>query len=231
MFPPIARTDFGNAKFYYASASSSTITETSILSTTKNGNSCLASPNNITFTTTTKNTNYDSLALYMRGYDSDGTTVLFDGAVGYIPSSCYGTAGETYTFNIASSNKAYFFQFYIVGVTTTAKQTVAGDITVDYFIRAISSIGTSVPAGLPNITGVLGDTNSTDWVKGFANSTLSSGAFFTGTLQNKKGFASNSTKESCNSGFGFDASSSNSTYGNSTTVTPLSLVTQFLIKY
>ena len=84
---------------------------------------------------------------------------------------------------------------------------------------------------MPNITGVLGDINATTWRKGFANSTLSSGAFFTGVIQNKNGFASNSDSEQQNSGFGFDASRSNSIYGSSNTVTPLSLSCKFLISY
>lgn len=159
----------------------------------------------------------------MRGYDSDGTTILFDQAVGYIPSSCYGTVGNTYTFNIASSYKAYFFQFYIVGVTTTAKQTVAGDITVDYFISTIKPTGLTVSAGLPNIIGSFGRVALT------STSLSHKGAFVSSTQNNTKNQGGEGTWVSGN--ISIDAQDSNSIYGNSTTVTPESLAVSFVIKY
>ena len=86
-------------------------------------------------------------------------------------------------------------------------------------------------AGLPNITGTLGDTGTTNWVKGFANSKVASGAFEAGIVQNKKEFTTFSdTTDNC-SGFSFNASRSSSIYGSSSTVTPLSESTLLCIRY
>lgn len=84
---------------------------------------------------------------------------------------------------------------------------------------------------MPNITGTLGKTGTTDWDKGFANSESASGAFKAGVRQDKKNFAnSQNISSSCN-GFSFNASASNLIYGSSETVTPMSLTTKLILKY
>ena len=84
----------------------------------------------------------------------------------------------------------------------------------------VNTLGDLIEAGLPNITGVLGDVDSTSWDKGFANNPSASGAFYAGTIQRKKAFENSSYSTNNCSGFGFDASRSSSIYGNSTTVQP-----------
>lgn len=93
----------------------------------------------------------------------------------------------------------------------------------DNFLQASTKeINKYNEAGLPNITGILGSTESTSWGKGFANSKLATGAFQPGVLQEKSNFAGATDKGDNTSGFSFDASRSSSIYGKSETVQPKS---------
>ena len=87
------------------------------------------------------------------------------------------------------------------------------------------TVGTNISAGLPNITG--------KWeCNGLTDNTYTgtpTGAFYmyTTTLANNAdGFSSGNPR-----GIGFDASLSNSIYGNSTTVQPPAIVVNYFIKY
>lgn len=101
---------------------------------------------------------------------------------------------------------------------------------IDKFIQGSQSAGTLKNAGLPNITGSLGadgnflsDANSNDITQ--VGALYISKTATTIGMQNS-GSGSNYPQE-----FTFDASRSNSIYGNSTTVQPPALTMRFYIKY
>lgn len=83
-----------------------------------------------------------------------------------------------------------------------------------------NSVGDYLSAGLPNITGSY--CNASRWNRNFTGALYSGGTGIEGFGQN--GYGNNSI-------VAFDASKSNSIYGNSTTVQPPALVTNFIIKY
>ena len=165
-----------------------------------------------------------SAQLKMRGIAEDKTTVLWTEAIGGLSSITLSNAGATANFVLPTSyytHVAPYLQFELIGWTSVAKQTVAGTITVDYFyeLETINAVGSSVSAGLPNITGT--HTTSTSSAAGAFTESSS------GDLMDR------------NEGGGvgkwgrvyFDASRSSTIYGNSTTVRPTSLATRYFIKY
>ena len=83
-----------------------------------------------------------------------------------------------------------------------------------YPLGATSNIGTTVEAGLPNITG--GAMHQ-------ENSQQAYGAFFNRTGGSGSGLGAYDWRGGYNRGFGFDASRSSAIYGRSTTVTPPSV--------
>ena len=89
----------------------------------------------------------------------------------------------------------------------------------------LQNLGMTVGAGLPNITGTA--QTAPGRANYVANGALA--AYATQNATNVYGVGSQVT--STQYGISFDASRSNTTYGNSTTVTPLSLSTKFFIKY
>ena len=94
----------------------------------------------------------------------------------------------------------------------------------NYWIKGSSTAGSSVNAGLPNITGTIGSIfgNASDFVK--------TGAFSgSGTPPAKSTRATGSTGGPFTANF--SASSSNSLYGASTTVSVSSKTVRFIIKY
>ena len=99
-------------------------------------------------------------------------------------------------------------------------------LVVHQYIRSLaySLSAISVIAGCPNITGSVrgGDTTS-------SGGTGASGCF-RGTEANVEHYATSSSGSKIIT-INFNASHSNSIYGSSTTVTPLSLKTKFFIKY
>ena len=80
-----------------------------------------------------------------------------------------------------------------------------------------SNGGSTISAGLPNIMGTIGDNASLE--KGPVNTSNFTGAF-SADFANKKGFTSASSSASNPVKVYFNASNSNSIYGNSTTVQP-----------
>ena len=94
---------------------------------------------------------------------------------------------------------------------------------VDKFVEGSATAGTQKAAGLPNITG---NYENTTW--NFNGSQSSSGAFYrkTGTVSYGSAGGSNPSVN-----LTFDASRSNSIYGNSNTVQPPALTMRYIIKY
>lgn len=84
----------------------------------------------------------------------------------------------------------------------------------------LSALGDLVEAGLPNITGSIGTPSGNNTAeKGIMNSSTARGAFSANSYT-KRGFDADSTSSTYMIGFSFDASRSNSIYGNSSTVQP-----------
>lgn len=99
------------------------------------------------------------------------------------------------------------------------------EIITPYVIWGVILFVGSVAAGLPNITGVTGKV-----VAGVGYNSGRSGAFYSvnGLETNVGTFGSGNGNRV---GYNFNAYYSNSIYGSSTTVTPLSISTKFFIKY
>lgn len=99
---------------------------------------------------------------------------------------------------------------------------------IDKFVEGSSTAGTEKAAGLPNITGtVTAKTNSGGHYAGF----YMSGAFYAGGgTGNNVSPAAGDISDALREGH-FDASRSNSIYGNSTTVQPPAVTMRYIIKY
>ena len=169
-----------------------------------------------------------SAQLKMKGIAEDKTTVLWTEAIGGVSSITLSNAGATANFVLPTSNYTHvapYLQFELIGWTSTAKQTIAGTITVDYFyeLETGNAVGSSVSAGLPNIVG--GPVTS-----GMGrNSAQTAGA-----LHMKSSGNSHKTGPDYQvfwNRIDFDASRSSTIYGNSATVRPDSLATRYFIKY
>ena len=98
-----------------------------------------------------------------------------------------------------------------------------------YWIKGSSTAGSSVSAGLPNITG------SFSARSGIANSPLfsstQSGAFSPTSMTGTRGFQQLDASISGASTVNFSAKNSNSIYGTSSTVSVSSKTVRFIIKY
>lgn len=123
----------------------------------------------------------------------------------------------------AVSRETYAALFSVIGATYGAGD---GSTTfnlpnlTDRFIQGNATAGTVKAAGLPNITGGL-------WNVGGKEATDNTEAFYTNSVT-KTGFSKQN--ESMGSYYlHFDASRSNSIYGNSTTVQPPALTMKFAI--
>lgn len=99
---------------------------------------------------------------------------------------------------------------------------------VDKFIEGSSTAGTVKQAGLPNITGNFATRGSSSGA-GFPIS--SSGAFSHGAGSSNSWSMTLQTTSADRMVYEFDASNSNSIYGNSTTVQPPALTMRYIIKY
>lgn len=95
----------------------------------------------------------------------------------------------------------------------------------DRFIQGSGTAGTVKSAGLPNITGTAKYFRSEN---GYEHEYT--GAFYAADKKGKPDEAKD-TSATYNDMFGFDASRSNSIYGNSTTVQPPALTMRYYIKY
>lgn len=87
----------------------------------------------------------------------------------------------------------------------------------------LTNLGVTVEAGLPNITG---EFNNSDR----RTNVTASGAFYKTTSDNSQYFSTQYTSSTTNQSFGFDASQSNSIYGNSETVQPESVQYPYFIQ-
>ena len=93
---------------------------------------------------------------------------------------------------------------------------------VDKFVEGSATSGTIKSAGLPNISGTFAVAGTTGGIDSLA------GSFY--SYSSNKGRASQTSTDGGNMA-GFDASRSNSIYGNSATVQPPALTMQYIIKY
>lgn len=104
---------------------------------------------------------------------------------------------------------------------------------VDKFIQGSNISGTEKEAGLPNITGSIGNSGSAN--DQFLSDSTSAGIKTKGALSitgyaSKTSMANGSDNYNTPTGFGFDASKSNAIYGNSDTVQPPALTMVYIIK-
>ena len=93
------------------------------------------------------------------------------------------------------------------------------------FVQGLSSLqdlAILVEAGLPNITGDIGSIQVNGANNAYVNILNSTGAFYPTSLSGRDGYTSNYNNNGYNK-ISFDASLSNPTYGNSTTVQPQSI--------
>ena len=96
---------------------------------------------------------------------------------------------------------------------------------VDKFVEGSATAGTVKSAGLPNITGSFNDSYGNIGDFNFAD-----GAFYLGPQTNKR-FTRTADAYNSSAYVNFNASRSNSIYGNSTTVQPPALTMRYIIKY
>ena len=118
------------------------------------------------------------------------------------------------------SKKTYAALYAVVGdsmgTATDPTKFVIADMTDGRYLMGSTVAGSRIEAGLPNITG----STSFDAVAGpiVTGTGITSGAIYKGTARS----ATLSLYSVPGSDLAFDASRSNTTYGSSTTVTPLS---------
>ena len=146
-----------------------------------------------------------------------------NGAIGEIKYFAFSTPPEGYLVcNGANvSRETYADLFAVIGTTFgegDGSTTFTLPNLIDIFAQGSATVGTYKSAGLPNITGTTG------WLR---NPTQMTGAFTLGDtayiFNNYQSVTAENTK--------FDASRSNSIYGNSTTVQPPALTLLPCIKY
>ena len=105
---------------------------------------------------------------------------------------------------------------------------------VDKFIQGSNTSGTEKEAGLPNITGNISKTSSSDGDNFLSDttttSTSTSGALYVGSYKNVKSMSNGESAYNSPASIDFDASFSNSIYGNSDTVQPPALTMVYIIK-
>ena len=140
----------------------------------------------------------------------------------------------------AISRITYADLFDIIGITYGSGD---GSTTfnlpnlIDKFIQGSNTAGTVKAAGLPNITGTqfLGcqDTSAGTLIFGASSGTgaLSNPTYTAITNQKYLGPSANNAASSHRNTLNFNASNSNSIYGNSSTVQPPALTLKFIIKY
>ena len=89
-----------------------------------------------------------------------------------------------------------------------------------------NNVGTSIAAGLPNITGALVKNTWVEWMQ------WKDGCFYEVVMPETNGnVATNNSNTGNAGGVSFDASRSNSIYGKSNTVQPPAVTVNFCIKY
>ena len=98
---------------------------------------------------------------------------------------------------------------------------------IDKFIQGSVTSGTEIEAGLPNITGALGNSANN---RGFYNKANTAGAFEVIESNVASSPYRDATADSFYAKASFDASRSNTIYGNSDTVQPPALTMVYIIK-
>lgn len=133
----------------------------------------------------------------------------------------------------AVSRTTYAALFAVIGTTYGSgdgSTTFNVPNLTDKFIQGNSTSGTVKSVGLPNITGAFRVRVANGGY--FSGITQQSGAFYTnGQYDATSVTATYGTQTGFKSDFMFDASKSNSVYGNSTTVQPPALTMRYIIKY
>lgn len=166
----------------------------------------------------------------MYGVAEDASSILFRETLGRITDATMGTKGNKFSFTLPNNikNYAHYLWFNIRPLSNTAtnstKRTCAGSITIDsfYALETTGKVGSIQPAGLPNIVGRMGGTVTLGSIQEGALYKDSSNHGIYGNLNGSSGYTSR---------YAFDASRSDQIYGNSATVRPESIATQFLLKY
>ena len=154
---------------------------------------------------------------------SDGELV---GSIAYFAGQNSAPDGWVLCDGSAVSRDTYASLFATVGTTYGAgdgSTTFTLPDLVDKFIEGSATAGTEKSAGLPNITGMAGDTGG--WIAGFGGNQPFTNGAITATL-GINGTTASIAAQSTNVNMievTFDASNSNSIYGNSTTVQPPAL--------
>lgn len=132
----------------------------------------------------------------------------------------------------AVSRETYAALFAVIGTTYgTGDGSTTFNVPnlVDKFVEGSATSGTVKGAGLPNIQGLLavGVLGASTW-----DVRTATGAFSTPSATSAQRLKSPGLETRTASGqIGFDASNSNSIYGNSTTVQPPALTMRYIIKY
>ena len=146
------------------------------------------------------------------------------GSIAYFAGQSSAPAGWVLCDGSAVSRTTYATLFSAVGTTYGSgdgSTTFALPDLIDKFVEGSSTAGTIKTAGLPNITGN-SQTSLAVWnVSSVQGDTLESGALKGVVTGNKWNQGSNGTRNFAT--YYFNASKSNSIYGNSTTVQPPAL--------
>lgn len=225
----ITNTSFGTVSGWVNSSGAET-TPSDTISCAILAGSMKLRPNVVTFTTTTASSYWMAAEIKMYGLAADASSILFSETLGRITDATMGTKGGTFSFTLPNNikNYAHYLYFSIAPISDTAtnstKRTCAGRITIDsfYALKTTGKVGSIQPAGLPNITGSI----RYDVWAGKPH-----GAFYNNGGGKRNGTASDNASGSTGATKGFDASRSDQIYGNSATVRPESIATQFLLKY
>lgn len=150
--------------------------------------------------------------------------------VGTIFGGVYSTAPTGYLLcNGSTFNKDTYPALYSVLGTN-----VLPDLKGKFLQGANGNLKQSIEAGLPNVTGSIGITGGSNdqflTDNTLANISVDGALYITGTAS-KKSMANGDSSYTTPTGFGFDASKSNSVYGKSTTVQPPAYTVNYIIKY
>lgn len=147
--------------------------------------------------------------------------IIFIYPIDYTPDDCLACDG--YVLNIADYEDLY----KIIGTKFNKPEDAPGQFRIpDYnitgrFLQPGTNAGLQIEAGLPDITGVIGNGN---W--GFSTGQTFSGAFFSGGGKTYGNYGQAGGHQ-CN----FAASNSNPIYGKSPTVQPPAQIVHLCIKY
>lgn len=162
-----------------------------------------------------------------------------NGAIGEIKWFAFNTAPDGYLVcNGANVSRTTYADLFAVIGTTFGSGDGSTTFTlpnlIDKFAQGSTTVGTVKSAGLPNITGKIDASSSSSIEECFGetpkSSTVESGAL-SGIYKTQSQTADDGTYVSMLVGFTFDASKSNSIYGNSTTVQPPALTLLPCIRY